>query len=106
LAIEIITTAANTISYSLASIWEIAIKFAKGSDSFTANPIIIRHESLQHGFRELPIASTHTMAVAELAPIRKDPFYRLLIAQARVEGVTLLTADPVIAKYPGSIRKV
>jgi PIN domain nuclease of toxin-antitoxin system len=106
LAVEIITTADNTIFFSPANIWEIAIKFAKGLKSFTANPVVVRYESLQHGLRELPIVSTHTMAVAELAPIHKDPFDRLLIAQAMVEGITLLTADAVIAQYPGPILKV
>ncbi len=46
------------------------------------------------------------MAVADLPPIHKDPFDRLLIAQAQVEGITLLTHDPLVAQYPAPIRLV
>jgi len=54
----------------------------------------------------LPVLGQHAVAVDSLPTIHKDPFDRILIAQAMVEGITLLTADPVIAKYPGPIRKV
>jgi PIN domain nuclease of toxin-antitoxin system len=54
----------------------------------------------------LPVLGQHAVAVDSLPPIHKDPFDRILIAQAMVEGVTLLTDDAVIAKYPGPIRKV
>jgi PIN domain nuclease of toxin-antitoxin system len=55
---------------------------------------------------ELPIKSAHAIAVSELPPIHKDPFDRILIAQAVVEGVTLLTTDSIIAQYPAPVRKV
>ena len=61
---------------------------------------------MENGYEELTIESKHVVAVDSLSPIHKDPFDRILIAQAMVEGITLLTADPVIAQYPGPIRKV
>jgi PIN domain nuclease of toxin-antitoxin system len=54
----------------------------------------------------LEVLGRHVLAIANLALIHKDPFDRLLIAQAMVEGITLLKADATIAKYPGPIRKV
>jgi PIN domain nuclease of toxin-antitoxin system len=61
---------------------------------------------LDNGYEELPVLGQHAVEVDALPPIHKDPFDRILIAQAMVEGITLLTADPVIAQYPGPIRKV
>jgi PIN domain nuclease of toxin-antitoxin system len=66
----------------------------------------MRTSALQQGYTELEISGRHVIAVAGLPPIHKDPFDRLLIAQAMVEGITLLTADAMIARYPGPIRKV
>jgi len=60
---------------------------------------------LDCGYQELPIRSEHAVAVSDLPPIHKDPFDRILIAQSLVEGMTLLTSDPVVARYPGSIRR-
>jgi PIN domain nuclease of toxin-antitoxin system len=54
----------------------------------------------------LPIGSEHAVAIDGLPPIHKDPFDRLLVAQALVEGVTLLTSDERVAQYPGPVRKV
>ncbi|MGB7977174.1 MAG: hypothetical protein WCF81_23120 [Roseiarcus sp.] len=54
----------------------------------------------------LAMTGTHVAALAGLPPIPRDPFDRLLVAQAIVEGFTLLTSDPTVAKYPGSIRLV
>jgi PIN domain nuclease of toxin-antitoxin system len=61
---------------------------------------------MQYGCGELAIQSKHAFEVESLPPIHKDPFDRILIAQAMVEGITLLTADPVIAQYPGPIQRV
>jgi PIN domain nuclease of toxin-antitoxin system len=57
-------------------------------------------------YEELAVLGQHAVAVNSLAPIHKDPFDRILIAQAMVEGITLLTVDRMIAQYPGPIRKV
>jgi len=61
---------------------------------------------LTNGYLELPITSAQTAAVRDLPPIHKDPFDRMLIAQASVERITLLTIDRKVAQYPGPIRKV
>jgi len=92
--------------FSAANLWEIAIKRGLKRKGFQVDPRVIRGRMLNDRYEELPIHSQHAIAVDTLPPIHKDPFDRILIAQAMVEGITLLTADPVIAKYPGPIRKV
>jgi PIN domain nuclease of toxin-antitoxin system len=61
---------------------------------------------LDNGYSELPITSEHAVAVDGLPPIHKDPFDRILVAQSLVEGIALVTADPLVAQYPGPIRRV
>jgi PIN domain nuclease of toxin-antitoxin system len=61
---------------------------------------------LDNDFEELPVLGDHAVAVSDLPAIHADPFDRLLIAQAIVEGITLLTSDAIVARYPGPIRKV
>jgi PIN domain nuclease of toxin-antitoxin system len=61
---------------------------------------------LVNSYRELPITCEHTIAVNNLAPLHKDPFDRILVAQARVEGLLLLTVDKAVAKYGAGVQKV
>jgi len=89
-----------------ASLWEIAIKSSLGRDDFLVDARLVRRELLDNGYQELPITSEHAVAVDGLPPIHKDPFDRLLVAQSMVEGITLLTADPLVAKYPAPVEKV
>jgi PIN domain nuclease of toxin-antitoxin system len=96
----------SELVFSTASLWEIAIKRALRKKAFQFDPRILRRTMLDDGYEELPVLGQHAVAVDSLPPIHKDPFDRILIAQAMVEGVTLLTDDAVIAKYPGPIRKV
>jgi PIN domain nuclease of toxin-antitoxin system len=96
----------NEVIFSVVSIWEIAIKNAKGYVDFRVEPRSFRQDLLQLRLTELILSGEHTVAVAGLPPIHKDPFDRILIAQAMVEGITLLTADPKIAQYSGSIQLV
>jgi PIN domain nuclease of toxin-antitoxin system len=96
----------NEFLFGVSSIWEIAIKSALRRRDFLYDPREIRRQFIANGYEELPILGHHVVAIDSLPPIHKDPFDRILIAQAMVEGITLLTADPVIAKYPGPIRKV
>jgi len=96
----------NQLFFSALSMWEVAIKSALGKKDFNTDARILRRGLLQGGYTELPITSEHAVAVYNLPPIHKDPFDRLLVAQATVEGITLLTADAKIAKYPGPIRRV
>jgi len=96
----------NKLVYSTVVLWEIGIKRGLGKKSFQVDPRVLRRAMLDDGYEELPILGQHAVAIDNLPPIHKDPFDRILIAQAMVEGITLLTADPVIAQYPGPIRKV
>jgi PIN domain nuclease of toxin-antitoxin system len=67
---------------------------------------LLRRGLLDNGYSELPIVSEHVVATENLPPIYEDPFDRVLVAQATVEGITLLTMDSVVAQYPGPIRTV
>jgi PIN domain nuclease of toxin-antitoxin system len=96
----------NGLVFSTASLWEIGIKRGLGRKEFQVDPRTLRRSMLDDGFEELPVLGQHAVAVDVLPPIHRDPFDRILIAQAMVEGITLLTADPTIAKYSGPIRKV
>jgi PIN domain nuclease of toxin-antitoxin system len=96
----------NQFFFSVSSIWEIAIKRGLHQRDFLYDPRVIRRQLMDDGYEELPVLGQHAIAVCSLPPIHRDPFDRILIAQAMVEGITLLTADAVIARYPGPIRKV
>ena len=92
--------------FSVASIWEIVIKRGLDRSDFKVDAQLLRRGLLDNGYTELPITAEHAIAVEALPPIHRDPFDRMLLAQATVEGMTLLTADACVATYPGPIRKV
>jgi PIN domain nuclease of toxin-antitoxin system len=96
----------NELLFSAASLWEIAIKTGLGRDDFSVEPRVLRRALLDNGYVELPITSEHAVNVDALPPLHKDPFDRLLLAQALVEGITLLTADAQLARYRGPVRRV
>lgn len=96
----------NQFCFSAASIWEIILKRARRGPAFGYAPLPLRRQLIAHGYEEIPIDGSHVIGIESLPPIHKDPFDRLLIAQATVEGIVLLTADATIARYPGPIRKV
>ncbi len=97
---------ANTLVFSAASLWEIAIKSGLGRDDVQVDAKRLRTGLRDNGYVELPVTGAHAAAVAELPPLHRDPFDRLLIAQARIEGLELVTADRIVAQYGGSIRLV
>ena len=103
---SLIDSPENELLFSAASLWEVAIKRGLGRADFQANARLLRRGLLDNGYSELPIMSDHVVATESLPPIHKDPFDRLLVAQATVEGITLLTTDSVVARYPGPIRAV
>jgi PIN domain nuclease of toxin-antitoxin system len=105
-AAALIDDPANELWFSVASLWEMVIKRARNHPDFTIEARILRRGLLDNGWEELPVDSAHAFAVATLPALHKDPFDRLLIAQASVEGATLLTSDAQVADYPGPIRKV
>jgi PIN domain nuclease of toxin-antitoxin system len=92
--------------FSPASIWEVAIKSGLGRPDFQLDPRLLRRGLLDNGYLELPITSEHAVAVAGLPPIHKDPFDRMLVAQATASGIELLTTDEVVARYAGPVRRV
>jgi len=96
----------HELLFSAASLWELAIKRALGRGDFRVEPRLLRRGLLDNGYAELAISSEHAVAIEALPPIHKDPFDRILVAQSIVEGVTLLTSDPVVAQYPGPVRAV
>lgn len=96
----------NDLLFSAASLWEVAIKRGLGREDFKVDARLLRRGLLDNGYLELPIISDHVVAIDSLPPIHKDPFDRILVAQATVEGVTLLTIDSVVAQYAGPIRTV
>ncbi|WP_028587095.1 type II toxin-antitoxin system VapC family toxin [Desulfocurvus vexinensis] len=93
----------NTLYFSPASIWEIGIKKGLGRSDFRVEPEVLRRGLLDSGYQELPITSLHALAVADLPPLHKDPFDRMLLAQAKAEGIHLLTSDSALREYPGPI---
>jgi PIN domain nuclease of toxin-antitoxin system len=97
---------AQDLAFSVASIWELAIKASLRKSGFDVDPRQVRRVLLAAGVRELEITAEHAVAVADLPLIHGDPFDRLLLAQAEVEGMTLLTADRLLARYPGPVRFV
>nr|WP_220485543.1 MULTISPECIES: type II toxin-antitoxin system VapC family toxin [Ralstonia] len=96
----------HELVFSAASLWEVAIKRGLGRQDFRVDPRLLRRGLLDNGYLELPITSEHTVMVDSLPPLHKDPFDRILVAQSLVEGILLVTADPIVAQYSGSIRKV
>jgi len=93
----------NTLMFSPASIWEVVIKNSLGRPDFKVDPASLYGGLISAGYKELPITSKHTLLVSNLPAIHKDPFDRILIAQAASIGIPLLTSDQIIAQYSGSI---
>ncbi len=96
----------NRLLFSAASLWEIAIKAALGRSDFTVDPRRLRQGLIDNDYEELPLTGAHAGALADLPAIHKDPFDRILIAQAKVEGLTLLTADATLARYGAPVEVV
>lgn len=96
----------NELLFSAASLWEVAIKRGLGREDFKVDARLLRRGLLDNGYRELPIISDHVVATESLPLIHRDPFDRILVAQATVEGIMLLTIDSLVSQYPGPIRMV
>jgi PIN domain nuclease of toxin-antitoxin system len=103
---ELMADPGNELFFSAASLWEIAIKRGLKRSDFQVDARMLRRGLIDNGYRELPILSEHAIAIDVLPPIHKDPFDRLLIAQAMVEGITLLTNDVIVAQYHAPVRLV
>ena len=103
---EIMTDEDSQLWFSVASIWEVVIKASLDRPDFDVDAHLFRHGLLESDFAELSIAGPHVTAVADLPSLHKDPFDRILLAQARTEGLILVTADASLAQYPGDIEVV
>lgn len=103
---RLLRDARNELLFSAASFWEIAIKRTLGRADFRVEPRLLRRGLLDNGYLELPVTSEHAVSLDSLPDLHRDPFDRLLLAQATVEGITLLTTDEQLATYPGPVRKV
>ena len=105
-ALALMSDPDNVLVFSVASIWEIAIKQTLNRRDFSADASLVRRGLVESGYEELAINAAHAMATADLPRIHNDPFDRMLIAQARTDGIMLLTSDRLMASYPGPVRLV
>lgn len=105
-AVDILMDPVNDVYFSTASLWELAIKSSLGRANFSIDIARLQARLLDNGYNELPITIDHLVTLATLEHHHKDPFDRLLVAQARTEGMTLLTSDTIVAAYGGDIIKV
>lgn len=105
-AAELIADDDHELFFSVVSIWEVAIKYRKHPKTFEANPVVLRNALLERGFIELLLNGPHVLATASLALIHRDPFDRVLLAQALVEKIELATSDRVLAAYDVPTRYV
>jgi len=98
-AIPYFTSKENKLFFSSASIWEIIIKRGLNRQDFQVDPVMLYGGLLNNDYSELGITSHHALLVAHLPQIHKDPFDRILIAQAKAEGMMLLSSDEIVSKY-------
>ena len=105
-ALAWMSDAENELIFSAASLWEITIKNGLGRADFVVDARLLRRGLLDNRYGELAITSAHAVFVDSLPSLHKDPFDRILVAQASVEGITLLTADTLVSQYPGPIQLV
>ncbi|WP_453977677.1 type II toxin-antitoxin system VapC family toxin [Brevundimonas sp. Marseille-Q4549] len=103
---ELINDGDNVLHFSAMSLWEIAIKTARNSEDFSVDPKRLQYLLAVNGFVEVVMTSKHAIVAGQLPLLHRDPFDRALIAQARCEGLILMTADSAINLYEGPILKV
>ena len=103
---ELLLAPENALYFSPASIWEIVIKRGLGRDDFQVDPVRLRKLLMVYGYTEVPVTSDHALALDGLPPLHKDPFDRLLLAQARSEGMMLVSSDTQVLRYGDGIAKI
>lgn len=103
---ELLVDPANRLLFSSASLREIGIKSTIGRPDFAIDPCRLWRMLLASDYQELFVTSKHALTAGELLPLHKDPFDRILVAQARVESMLLLTVDKAVAKYGAAVLKV
>ena len=103
---QVLVSDAAQLYFSAASIWEVAIKTGLGRVDFAVDARRLRRGLLSNGYLELPVTGEHAIEVGSLPDVHKDPFDRILVAQSRVEGRPLVTADKMVSQYSGDILLV
>ena len=105
-AFSLLQNANYQLYFSAVNLWEITIKRRLGRQDFRMDPSLLHRGLIENGYTELVVKSFHCIALEQLPVVHKDPFDRMLVAQAVSEGMLLLTSDSVIAEYPGPIQLV
>jgi PIN domain nuclease of toxin-antitoxin system len=100
---QLIADDENRIYFSPVSLWEVAIKSGQNRPDFQVDARILRHRLLERDYHEIAINGLHTTAVGGLPPLHKDPFDRLLLTQAKIEDISLLTSDTILSAYPAPV---
>jgi PIN domain nuclease of toxin-antitoxin system len=103
---QLIEDSENMLFFSSASLWELMVKYALGKNDIPVHPRVLHRALLGNNFTELPVTGFYALAVENLPSIHKDPFDRILIAQAMSEGMTLLTSDETVALYNAPVQLV
>jgi PIN domain nuclease of toxin-antitoxin system len=103
---SLIVDPANTLWFSVASLWEVAIKRGLDRPSFLVDAGVLRTGLLSSGYCELAVEGRHVLGLSVLPRHHGDPFDRILIAQAAAEGMRLLTADRALEAYGGPVTLV
>ena len=98
---EVMADVSHDVFLSAVTSWEVAIKAASGKLSLPEPPdLFVPRRMASQGLRPLLVSHEHALAVFTLPAHHRDPFDRLLIAQAKVEGMTLISADRIFERYP------
>jgi PIN domain nuclease of toxin-antitoxin system len=105
-AVELLSNGRHELAFSSASLWEIQIKLGLGRADFQVDPRALRRGLFANGYREIPVTGEHALELAHLPALHRDPFDRILICQARVEGCALLTLDDLVVSYGAPVRRV
>jgi PIN domain nuclease of toxin-antitoxin system len=103
---ELIADPGNDIHVSTASIWEVAIKHALGRGDMPVSGARVAELCAAAGYRELPVAWSHAVALETLPPLHADPFDRILVAQAQAEPMRLVSRDAIVIGYGAMVLAV
>jgi len=102
---RIVEDTGNRVWFSAASIWEIAIKHSLEKPDFTVEAATIWRAAKETGLEELAVTAEHAIGVDTLPWLHRDPFDRLLVAQARTAGMKLLSVDPEVNAYSSAVKR-
>jgi PIN domain nuclease of toxin-antitoxin system len=103
---SIVVDVDNELYFSPVSLWEIGIKNSLGRSGFRIDPAVLQRGLLDNHYQELPVTGLHALAVNDLPMLHKDPFDRMLLAQAKCEGIFLLTSDEILQEYLGPVMYI